>query len=95
MDCPFCSQWNPPDYRRCCFCGNLADAEQDGTVAARPAYEGKPLPTTLSTPQVQRPRSAPRKVRAGRVTLELTSGQWIGVGVFLLFLITTLSSRCS
>ena len=56
---------------------------------------GKPLPTTLSSSPTQGPSSTPRKVRAGGITLELTSGQWIGVGVFLLFLITTLSSRCS
>ncbi len=97
MDCPFCSQWNPPGSRRCCFCGNTTGATEDATVAARPAYMGDPLPTTLSKTGTPRraPSSQPRKAKVGRFTLELSSGQWIGVGFFLLFLITTLSSRCS
>lgn len=95
MDCPFCAQWNPPGSRRCCFCGNLFGAEEDATVAARPGYMGDPLPTTLPTAPRRAPVSQPGTVKAGGISLTLTSGQWIGVGFFLLFLITALSSRCS
>ncbi|MCA9668227.1 MAG: hypothetical protein KC503_21690 [Myxococcales bacterium] len=44
--CPFCGQWNPPvgaALRRCRFCDNRFDAEQDQTVA------------TAAPPQMSRP----------------------------------------
>lgn len=96
MECPFCSQWNPPDSRRCCFCGNAHDAAEDGSVSAKPAYMADPMPTTLARePAHARRPNQPRRVAVGGISLELTSGQWIGLGVFLLFLLTTLSSKCS
>lgn len=50
MICRFCSQLNRSVVRRCCFCGNLLDAEQDATAVDRATA---PQPR-LTLPPVQR-----------------------------------------
>jgi hypothetical protein len=55
--CPFCSQWNPDNKLRCCFCSNRFDDQQDATATGRPAYERntggpvvQPIPSSLEQP---------------------------------------------
>ncbi len=96
MDCPFCSQWNPPGQRRCSFCNNALDAQEDRTVAGTPAYANKPsssLPVVPSGSRRGRRRNS-GKVRVGGFSIQLSQDQWIGVGISLLVLIVMLSSRC-
>ncbi len=92
--CPFCGQWNPDGARRCCFCTNRLDADEDGTVSGRPAYEREPVAMLPGIPSGSRPAAGPRRVKAGGFSIQLTMDQWIGVGIALLILIVVLSSRC-
>ena len=93
MDCAFCSQWNPDDASRCCFCDNPTGADEDNTVKARPAYEGKKLNIPKALPSsFDLPRATGR--RPPQLKIKLTENQTIAVGAGLLLLILLALSRC-
>ena len=99
MICRFCSQWNPEDERRCCFCHNPLDAPEDTTATGRPAYERKA--TAKMIPAVQskyfpgQPRApGPVEVKVRGVKLKVSSEVAAGIGAGLLILIMLIASQC-
>jgi hypothetical protein len=82
MICRFCSQLNRSVVRRCCFCSNLLDAEQDATAVDRATA---PQPR-LTLPPVQRDDFSggfdPGRILSSQGTL-LVLGGGIGLVIFI------------
>ncbi len=96
MLCPFCTQWNQDGERRCVFCNNLLQDDQDRTSHGRPAYEdaaNTQLPDAL---RLAPPPPPPGDVKLPGLPVKFKLGpdQMIGVGVGILVVIILLASHC-
>jgi hypothetical protein len=83
--CRFCSQWNPEQATRCCFCGNPADAVEDTTRAGRPSAAHQGLGPAKKTrrfgagdARLARPeRQLDRAKLIGKVVVGVALGLWL------------------